>query len=114
MGIVLLARQPVIELRREQLTNIWVSNQGPDWSHDLQYGNLDLSILLADKLSRNWKGCIELCMAVSDADEEAQARQFLEQRIVLARLTGETGVLVLRGVFEEALQRAHLPPDRGD
>lgn len=106
MGIVLLARHPVIELGREQLINVWVSDQGPDWSHDLQYSNLDLSLLLAYKLSRNWKGRINLCMAVSDADKEARARQFLEELVTLTRFPADTSVLVWQSSFEEALKSA--------
>lgn len=106
MGIVLLARHPVIELGREQLINVWVSDQGPDWVHDLQYSNLDLSILLAYKLSKNWNGRLNLCMAVADGETEARARQFLQELVTLTRLPGDTGVLVWQGPFEQALQDA--------
>ncbi len=106
MGIVLLARHPVIELGREQLINVWVSDQGPDWSHDLQYSNLDLSILLAYKLARNWNARINLCMSVANRDIVARAQEFLEQLITLTRLPAETDVLVWHGPFEETLQKA--------
>lgn len=106
MGVVLLARHPVIELGREQLINVWVSDQGPDWSHDLQYSNLDLSILLAYKLARNWNARINLCMTVTNSDTVARAREFLEDLITLTRLPAETAVLVWNGSFEETLQNA--------
>jgi hypothetical protein len=62
--------------------------------------------LLAYKLSRNWKGRINLCMAVSDAETETRARQFLEELVTLTRLPGDTGVLVWQSSFEEALKSA--------
>ena len=64
MGVVLLSRHEVVELGREQLINVWVSNQGPDWTHDLRMSNLDLAILMAYQLAQNWNGRINLCMAV--------------------------------------------------
>ena len=67
MGIALLFRHPVIALGREQLINVWMSPQGPDWQPDLRQSNLDLAILLAYHLAENWNGRINLCMAVPDA-----------------------------------------------
>jgi hypothetical protein len=102
----MLARHPIIELGREQLINVWVRPQGPDWRHDLRLSNLDLAILLAYKLKRNWRGRINLCMAAPDTETKARARQFLEDLITLARLPGDTRVLVWRAPFADALKRA--------
>ena len=105
MGIALLARHPVIELGREQLVNVWVSNQGPDWQHDLRESNLDLAILLAYQLIRNWNGRIILCMAVPDAETKDKATKFLSELISLTRLPKQTAVMVLIAPFTEALKQ---------
>ena len=106
MGIVMLARHPVIELGREQLINVWVSPQGPEWKLDLRHSNLDLAILLAFKLSKNWKGRINLCMTVADEEQRAAALTYLDNLRTLTRLPSETGVLVWQDSFAEALKQA--------
>lgn len=106
MGVVLLARHDVRELGRENLINVWISNQGPDWQHDLRRSNLDLAILIAYQLASNWSAHINLCMAVEDADAVSQAEQYLQELIQLARLPGSTKVIVLHGSFMHHLQRS--------
>ena len=86
MGVALLARHDVIELGREQIIHVWVSNQGPDWEHDLHQSNLDIAILLAYQLAQNWDATITLNMAVPDEETKEKASEFLAQLISLARL----------------------------
>ena len=106
MGIVLLARHPVIELGREQMINVWVSPQGPGWELDLRQSNLDLAILLAYKLTRNWQGRINLCMSVDDEEQKEVAEAYLDSLRTLTRLPGDTEVMVWQDSFADALQRA--------
>ena len=106
MGIVLLARHPVIELGREQLINVWVSSQGPDWELDLRQSNLDLAILLAFKLAKNWNGRVNLCMAVEDEDKKMAAQDYLDTLRTFSRLPSDTGIMVWQDSFSAALQRA--------
>ena len=103
MGIVMLSRHEVVELGREQLINVWVSNQGPDWTHDLRMSNLDLAILMAYQLAQNWNGRINLCMAVEDEKTRHQAGNFLQELIQLARLPAQTKVIVLQCDFMNSL-----------
>lgn len=106
MGIALLYRHPVISLGREQLVNVWMSPQGPDWQPDLRQSNLDLAILLAYHLAKNWNGRINLCMAVVDANMADKARRFITELITLTRLPGNTETVVLITDFKEALSQA--------
>ncbi len=103
MGIALLARHPVIELGREQLINVWVSNQGPDWKIDLRHSNMDLAMLLGYQLARNWEGRITLCMAVPDQETKEKADAFLSRLISLTRLPKNTEINVSVASFTEAL-----------
>jgi hypothetical protein len=103
MGIALLARHPVVALGRERLINVWVSNQGPKWEHDLRESNLDLAILLAYQLAQNWNGRITLCTAVPDEATKAKAETFLTELISLARLPKTTQIIVSQAPFAEAL-----------
>ena len=109
MGIALLARHPVVELGREQLINVWVSNQGPDWKIDLRESNMDLALLLAYQLSRNWQGRITLCMAVPDEETKAKAEVFLAELIDLVRLPKNTAAIVLIAPFTDALSQTPRP-----
>ena len=103
MGIALLARHPVVELGREQVINVWVSNQGPDWQHDLRQSNMDLALLLAYQLAQNWDGHINLCMAVPDEQTKGRAETFLRELIDLARLPKNTEIIVSIAPFLDAL-----------
>lgn len=106
IGIVLLARDSVVELGREQLINVWVTPQEPDWQHDLRRSNLDLATLLAYKLARNWNGRINLCMAVENEETQSRAEQFLRTLVDMARLPTDTQVHVFVSPFEGALRQA--------
>lgn len=106
MGIVLLARHEVKELGREQMINVWVSNQGPDWKPDLRMSNLDLAILMAYQLAQNWQGRINLLTAVDDAETYQKAQRFLEDLVELTRLPKTTSVVVIQQPFMTALTHA--------
>jgi hypothetical protein len=106
MGIALLARHPVVELGREQLINVWVSNQGPEWKHELYESNLDLALLLAYQLAQNWQGRITLCMAVPDEETQAKANQFLVRLVRLARLPKDTEIAIFILPFKDAVEQA--------
>jgi amino acid transporter len=104
IGIVLLSRHPVVELGREQLINVWMREQGPDWELGLRLSNLDLSVLLAYRLAQSWRGRINLCMTVKDEATRPQAEQFLRELVVLARLpVKRTAITVLVGDFRALL-----------
>ncbi|MDX1613253.1 MAG: amino acid permease [Candidatus Promineifilaceae bacterium] len=105
MGVVLLARQPIVELGREQHINVWVREQEPDWELSMRLSNLDLSVLLAYQLSRNWHGDINLCMAVEDEQMARRAEIFLSELVTLARLPNRTRITVVQDTFWNALEK---------
>lgn len=105
MGIVLLARHPVIELGRERLINVWVTLQDAGWEGNLRQSNIDLSILMSYQLARNWRGTINLCTAVAP-EREAEAHAFLSELSSLARLPRGTELHVFTQPFMDALGAA--------
>ncbi len=105
MGIALLDRHHLVGLGREQVIHVWVSNQGPNWEHDLHQSNLDLAILLAYQLAQNWEATITLNMSVPDEETAEKARVFLTQLISLARLPKETDFSVLVLPLNEAINK---------
>jgi hypothetical protein len=106
VGILLLARHPLLEFGREQAISVWISPQGPEWELGLRLTNLDLLVLLAYQLQVNWQGVITLRMAVDDEATREKAVVFLQRLIRLARLPESTEIWVEVGPFEEVLAAA--------
>ena len=112
LAVVLYAHDEVMGLGQEQVINVWMREQGPDWKLALRLANLDLAVLLAYQVARNWHGRINLCMVVNDAEMENRAESFLHELISLARLPASTRIHLYQGVFWDALPNA--PPRRLD
>lgn len=106
MGLILFARNKLVELGREKQINVWVREQSPEWRLGLRLTNLDLAVLLAYQLARNWHGRINLCMAVTGNEMSEQATHFLTRLINLARLPSTTQAVVFEGAFWDSLPRA--------
>ena len=106
IAVVLFVHNKVVELGREQRINVWMREQSPEWGLALRLTNLDLSLLLAYQLTRNWNGRINLCMAVSGDTMKQEAEQFLNRLIDLARLPSSTQISIFDAPFWEALSDA--------
>ena len=55
IGMLLYADNPQAGLGREQIINVWLREQSPNWQVGLRLPNLDLTLLLAYQLARNWR-----------------------------------------------------------
>ncbi|MBK6325001.1 MAG: amino acid permease [Chloroflexi bacterium] len=108
IGIVLLAQHPVVGLGQEQVINVWMREQGPDWKLGLRLANLDLAVLLAYQFRQNWNGRINLCMVIAQEETTPVALAFLEELRELARLPANTRIILLVGSFWDALPQS--PP----
>jgi amino acid transporter len=104
IGTVLFARHPETLLGREQTINVWIRDQSPDWEVGLRLSNLDLNLLLAYQLARNWQGQMTLITIVSDPAEQANGQAFLTQLVNLGRMPRNTQTIV-----EIASLREYLP-----
>ncbi len=105
MGTILYAHHPQADLGRRQTVNIWLRDRTPDWSISMDIGNLDLSILIAYKLRRNWNAQLRLIMVVEDEAQQERARQFLEQLLTLARIPNAE-IVINTGQFTEQMAQA--------
>jgi amino acid transporter len=105
MGKVLYARHPDAGFGQREQINVWISDRSPDWEISMDIGNLDLPILLAYKLRRNWDAHMRLLTVVEDPAERDAARRFLETVTDLARMP-DTEVMVKAGAFEEHVSKA--------
>ena len=105
MGTVLYARHPDAGIGQREQINIWISDRSPDWEVSMDIGNLDLPLLLAYKLRRNWDAHMRLLTVVEEPAEREPAQNFLETVTDLARMP-DTEVMVKVGDFQEHVLRA--------
>ncbi|MDX1421244.1 MAG: amino acid permease, partial [Rubricoccaceae bacterium] len=105
LGTLLYAPHPVAGLGQRSAINVWIRDRSPDWRLSWDIGNLDLSILTAYKLRRNWGAHLRVITVVEDEAEVENARDFMRRLVDLARLP-ETEVVVGTGAFHAFLPRA--------
>jgi solute carrier family 12 sodium/potassium/chloride transporter 2 len=106
LGVLMASTTHAGRLGGRGVINLWIREQGPDWtvSTDLQHSHL--AILMAYKLRANWGGDLNLVTAVSDPEQLADADHYLHGLADLARLPGPPGVHVLNTGFLDALPAA--------
>jgi solute carrier family 12 sodium/potassium/chloride transporter 2 len=105
IGILLFISHPVALLGQRQMINVWVSDRTGNWEISWDIGNLDLAILIAYKLKINWGAQIRLITVVDSESEKANAIDFLDRLVNLARLP-DTLTEVFVGCFHEKVKEA--------
>lgn len=105
LGVMVYCPHPKSGLGQRQMINVWIRNRSPEWNISWDIGNLDLSILSAYKLKRNWNAQIRLVTVVENAEQEVEAAQFMSQLMDLARLP-ETEIVIHQGSFTKYIQQA--------
>ncbi|MGM0557638.1 MAG: hypothetical protein ACQEVA_14740, partial [Myxococcota bacterium] len=106
MGVALLHQHERAGLGHERSVNVWIRDQSPDWHLGLRLANLDLSLLLAYQICRNWKGKIRFLTICEDEDDVRMAEVYLHDLIDEARLTPYGESWVRHGNFWETLDHA--------
>lgn len=100
LGVLIYSQHPRSGLGQRQNINVWIRNRSPHWKISWDIGNLDLSILVAYKLKKNWEAQIRLVTVVDDQEQEKQAYGFMSELIDLARLP-KTSTVVHVGAFND-------------
>jgi amino acid transporter len=106
LGVILYMDNPETGLGREQVINVWMREQSPDWTIGLRLPNLDLSLLLAYQLARNWQGSINLLTVVSEAEERENAERYLQQLMDLGRMPRGTRPIVAVSTLDDFVTQA--------
>ncbi len=106
LGVQLFADHPKARLGRRQSINVWVRDQGPDWQLSMHLGNLDLSLLSAYMLRRNWNGELTLVTVVPDQQQADKAEVYLKNLAELARLP-HAHVDIKQGSFAAVVAEEH-------
>ncbi len=106
LGLLLYVDNPQTLLGREKVINVWIREQSPDWQIGLRLSNLDLALLLAYKLARNWRGHINLITVVKEEAHRADAQHFLDQLMDLGRMPKGTNAIVATGSMHDFIPKA--------
>lgn len=88
MGAALLMPHAEAGLGHERRINVWIRDQSPNWEKGLKRANIDLTLLLAYQLSRNWHGELRMLSVVDDEASVEEADQQLRKLYADARLPG--------------------------
>ena len=107
LGVILYAPHPRAMLGQQQVINVWIREQSPDWRFKEGYETHDLALLISYKIKANWKAKITIVTVVENSEEKEKARKYLKELIELARLPIETTV-VLEGKFTDQFSQAPL------
>jgi hypothetical protein len=95
IGVLIYSQNPETGLGQRQTINVWIRNRAPNWKISWDIGNLDLSILVAYKLERNWDAKIRLVTVVENEEQNEQAEKFMSDLMDQARLPKtETAVYI--------------------
>ena len=105
LGTLIYAAHPVASLGQRRHINVWIRDRSPNWRLSWDIGNLDLSILTAYKLMRNWNAQMRVITVIDDESEEENARRFMSRLVDLARIP-DTEVVVAKGNFNTYLAEA--------
>jgi amino acid transporter len=107
LGVMVYGEHPKAGLGQRQNINIWLRDRGPHWKINWDIGNLDLSILIAYKLKRNWGAKMRLITVIENEEEKSRAYAFMTSLMELARLPG-ADFIVHVGKYTDYLRQA--PP----
>jgi hypothetical protein len=108
MGAILFARHPETGIGQEQAINVWIRDQSPAWEVGLRLSNLDLNLLLAYQLARNWQADITLLTLIASEAEQANGEQFLADLINIGRTPRQTRAIVQSSALDDYLPNAPL------
>ncbi|CAN5276778.1 amino acid permease [soil metagenome] len=104
MGLLLFVEDPVAQLGRRASINVWIREKSPQWDLSMDLGNIDLALLSAFKLKKNWGAEMRIITVVEESQVE-EAYQYLENLLDVARLKDITPHVEI-GTFKEALRTA--------
>jgi len=99
LGIVVLRYSEKVGFSQENVVNLWVRRQSP---------NINLAILIALQLKKNWQGTVRLIQVVDQDSEKEEAHAYLSRLRNLMRIPLDGDIEVMVGRFMDAVTEA--PP----
>ncbi len=105
-AVIFLASHPDSGLGRSRHVNLWVRDQSPSWRLSFNMANLDLPLLTALMLIKNWKINLRLITLVADPAWMEKARHYLNDLMALARMPKGYEIIVEREDFGGFVEKA--------
>ena len=99
LGIIVSKYNEKVGFSQEQVTNLWIRRQSP---------NINLAILVALQLTRNWQGTVRLIQVVDEKQEQEEACAYLSKLKNIMRMPIDGDIEVMVGSFMECVSKA--PP----
>jgi len=99
LGIIVSKYNEKVGLSQERVVNLWIRRHSP---------NINLAILVALQLEKNWQGTVRLIQVVDKEGEEEDARTYLLKLKNLMRMPTEGDIEIMVGPFMDCVQEA--PP----
>jgi hypothetical protein len=86
MGVIISADENLKKDYDKNALAMLLEKGDSGWEATMELGNMDLALLAAYKLKRNWKAELHLLARINHADEKDKARNFLRSLSELARI----------------------------
>lgn len=108
VGVLFLGYHPAAGFGRQKVVNLWLSPRRPDQTVKayLDQSNQNLAILSALRISRAWKGELNLITVVPAGADVRAAREALAELVDLCRIPEGARVHVISGQFDAEASRA--------
>lgn len=97
MGVIVLSLHPKLMFAHEKVVNLWVRERSP---------NVDMAILIALQLVKNWGGSLRLIQVVDNEEDKERGDEYLEKLRKLMRIPKNTESCVLVGSFALIIKNA--------
>ena len=106
LGLVYIARHPEAGLGKSRTVNIWVRDQSPNWQLSIDMSNIDLPLLMAYMLMKNWNVHVRLISLVSDEANIEKANDYLADLMNVARIPKRYEIVVEKASFKDYIEKA--------
>ena len=103
MGAIVFADHPMTGLGLESTINLWVPPSTGSSEHGIEAENLNLGLLVAYVVAKNWQATLNLITVVDSIDDVDAQHAQLHELTEVSRVRGNTDVVV--GDFYEAVNR---------
>jgi len=97
LGLVISKIYSQTGFNQEDNINLWIRRGSP---------NIDLSILVALQLQKNWDGHVKIIQIVDNKEQVEESEDYLQRLTVLMRLPSNIETKILVGQFKELLSQA--------
>jgi amino acid transporter len=105
MGVILLANKSGRKIENQKPLVMLIDEGKTGWETSMELGNMDLALLIAYKLKRNWKNDLHLIARIRRADDRQQAKNYLQSVVELARIPNTEIRVINKGEENDLIEK---------